>query len=243
VTFDPFHVDLDGVLELSRLHADAATALHEAMGSAAGDATGVDAAHGSIGSRVTGAFGEVLDARRGALRAASNTCDELSHRLGTAVHAYARGDESGAESVRAAAEAMDGGAARGSSGTPIASGSSGPPIDPGPSRATAATGTVGAAESSGVADMLGQAGGHGAQLAQSAGQSLHGLAQTLGQVPEQVTQDVQRAGGSDGPEQPAGVGAYAVDSDDLATEPPVAITPQPPGTSTDGGQAERLSRD
>jgi hypothetical protein len=191
VTFDPFHVDLDGVLELSRLHADAATAMNEATGSALANAAGVDPAHGSIGTRVTGAFAEVLDARHGALKAASNTSGELSDRLGRAVSAYARGDESGAESVRAAAEAMDGGAGHGASGTPAASGSSGTPID---ADAPSPSGAVGAAESSGVGDALGQQGG---QLAQSAGQSLHG------------------------PEEPTGVGAYAAGSDNLATEPPI----------------------
>jgi len=185
VTFDPFHVDLDGVLELSRLHADAAAAMNEATGSALANAAGVDAAHGSIGTRVTGAFAEVLDARHGALKAASNTSGELSDRLGRAVSAYARGDESGAESVRAAAEAVDGGAGHGASGTPVAAGSSGVPIDPGSSGTPATSGAVGAAESSGVADALGR---HGDQLAQSAGQSLHG------------------------PEEPTGVGTYAADS-------------------------------
>jgi len=214
VTFDPFHVDLDGVLELSRLHADAATAMNEATGSSLAKAAGVDAAHGSIGTRVTAAFGEVLDARHGALKAASNTSGELSDRLGKAVRAYARGDESGAESVRIAAEAMDGGAAHGSSGTPVGaaatprSGSSGTPIA---ADAPTPSGAVGAAESSGVADALGQAVG-------------------------------QDAGGSGGPEQAVGVGAYAVDSD-LATQPPAALAPQPPSRSTADEQAERLTRD
>jgi hypothetical protein len=217
VTFDPFHVDLDGVLELSRLHADAAAAMNEATGCALAKAAGVDAAHGSIGTRVTGAFAEVLDARHGALKAASNTSGELSDRLGKAVRAYARGDESGAESVRTAAEAMDGGAPHGTSGTPVAaaatprSGSSGTPIA---ADAPTPSGAVGAAESSGVADALGQAVG-------------------------QVGQD---AVGSGGPEQAVGVGAYAVDSD-LATQPPAALAPQPPSRSTADEQAERLTRD
>ena len=192
MTFDPFHVDLDGVLELSRLHGDAAAALTEATGS---DATGVDAAHGSIGSRVTGAFGEVLEARRGALKAASHTCGELSDRLGMAVRAYARGDQSGAASVRAAAEAMSGGAALGSSSTPI---------DPGAASAPIASGAIGAAESSGIGDALGQ---HDGQLAHTAGESTH--------LPE-----------------PTGVATFAVDSDDLAAEPPI-----------DDEQAERPTRD
>jgi hypothetical protein len=166
VTFDPFHVDLDGMLGLSRLHADAATELNDATGSALARAAGIDAAHGSIGTRVTGAFGEVLEARHGALSAASHTCGELSNRLSMAVQAYARGDESGAESVRAAAEAMD-----------RAPGSSGTPVDPGSSATPATSGTVGAAESGGVADALGQQGG---QLAQSAVQHAGGPEQPTG---------------------------------------------------------------
>jgi hypothetical protein len=231
VTFEPFHVDLDGVLELSRLHSDAATALNGAMGSAKANATGVDAAHGSIGTRVTGAFGEVLDARQGALKAASNTCNQLSDRLGMAVRAYAHGDERGAASVRAAAEAMDGGAARGSSGTPTASGSSGTSIATDSPSVPAPSGTVGAAESNDVADALGQAGQQGSQRAQ-----------TLGQDPDQVLQAVEQIDVPN-PEQSGGVGAHVADSDDLATEAPPDAPPQPPGGSTADEQAERSTRD
>ncbi|WP_319449424.1 MULTISPECIES: type VII secretion target [unclassified Mycobacterium] len=153
MAFDPFHVDLDGVLGLSRVHARAAEALNGSTESALAKSAGADLTHGSIGTRVTGAFSELLDARHEALTAAAHTSGELSQRLAKAVWAYGRGDESGAESVRAAAEAI--GAAPGSSGTPIAAGSSGP------------SGAVGAAESSGVTDALGQAAPQGAQLAQT----------------------------------------------------------------------------
>jgi hypothetical protein len=157
VAFDPFRVDLDGVLDLSRRHADAVASLKKSMGTAATAGAAVDRVHGSIGSRVTGAFGAVLDARQEALNAASHTSDELAQRLGHAVLAYTRGDESGAETVRAAAEAMTGG----SSGTPLPTGSSG---------------AIGAAESSGVGDALGQVGPRGDQLAESAGQPLRARA-------------------------------------------------------------------
>jgi Excreted virulence factor EspC, type VII ESX diderm len=157
--------------------------------------------HGSIGTRVTGAFSEVLDARHEALTAAAHTSGELSQRLAKAVWAYGRGDESAAESVRAAAEAM--GAAPGSSGTPIAAGSSGP------------SGAVGAAESSGIADGLGQAGSQGDQLAQSAGQTVAGAG------------------------LPAGIGADATHSDDLAVAPAAVAPPARP----DDEQAEKLTRD
>jgi hypothetical protein len=199
--FDPFHVDLDGVLGLSRVHADAAETLTGAKESALAKAAGVDATHGSIGTRVAGAFSEVLDARHGALHAVAHTSSELSQRLAKAVSAYSRGDESGAESVRAAAEAM--GAAPGASGTPIDAGSSGP------------SGAVGAAESSGVADVLGQAGQDDGQLVRSAGQALDGA----------------------GP--PTGVGADATRSDDLAVAPPAVAPPARP----DDEQAEKLTRD
>jgi hypothetical protein len=165
VTFDPFHVDLDGVLGLSRAHADAAAALDESTGSALAKAAGIDAAHGSIGTRVSGAFGEVLGARHDALKAASHTSGELSDRLGKAVSAYARGDECGAESVRAAAEAMGGGVGHGASGTPIAVAA---PPDPGPSGTPETSGTVGAAESSGLDGVRGAPGqGVGASVADS----------------------------------------------------------------------------
>jgi hypothetical protein len=200
--FDPFHVDLDGVLGLSQVHADAAETLTGAKESALAKAAGVDATHGSIGTRVAGAFSEVLDARHGALHAAAHTSSELSQRLAKAVSAYSRGDESGAESVRAAAEAMADGVS-GSAGTPIAAGPAVP------------SGTIGAAESSGVADVLGDVGPHGAQLAQSAGQS---LSETV---------------------PPAGVGADAAHSEDLAVAPP-AVVPPPPRPDD---QAEKLTRD
>jgi pilus assembly protein FimV len=166
VSFDPFHVDLDGVLGLSRVHADAAEALNGALGSAAARAAGADTTHGAVGTRVTGAFSELLDARHKALTAAAHTSGELSQRLAKAVWAYGQGDESGAESVRAAVEAV--GAAPGSSGTPIAAGSSGP------------SGAVGAAESSGIADALGQAGPDSGRLAQSAGQTVTGVGMPAG---------------------------------------------------------------
>lgn len=152
MAFDPFRVDLDGVLGLARLHSDAAAALDESTGSALAKAAGMDAAHGSIGTRVTGAFAEVLGARHEALKAASHASGELSDRLGKAVSAYARGDESGAESVRAAAEAMGGGVGHGAAGTPIAAAA---PPDPGPSGTPGTSGTVGAAESSGIGDARG----------------------------------------------------------------------------------------
>jgi pilus assembly protein FimV len=207
--FDPFHVDLDGVLGLSRVHADAAVALKGALGSTAANAAGADVTHGSIGTRVTGAFSEVLGARHEALTAAAHTSGELSQRLAKAVWAYGRGDESGAESVRAATESM--GAATGSAVAPPPSGSSGTPIaagSPGPS------GAIGAAESSGVADVLGQVGPHGDALAQSAGQTAAGAA------------------------PPAGVGADAVDSDELAVAPPAVVPPARPDEA-----AEKLTRD
>jgi hypothetical protein len=198
VSFDPFHVDLDGVLGLSRVHADAADALNGALGSAAASAAGADATHGSIGTRVTGAFSELLDARQVALTAAAHTSGELSQRLAKAVWAYGQGDESGAESVRAAAEAM--GAAPGSSGTPIAA---------------AAPGAVGAAESSGIGDVLGQAGQDSGRLAQSAGQPVAGAG------------------------LPAGIGADATHSDDLAVAPAAVAPPARPGDE----QAEKLTQD
>jgi hypothetical protein len=73
---------------------------------------------------------------------------------------------------------------------------------------------VGAAESSGVADVLGQAGQGDGQLARSAGQALDGA----------------------GP--PTGVGADATHSEDLAVAPPAVV---PPPRSDD--QAEKLTRD
>jgi Excreted virulence factor EspC, type VII ESX diderm len=182
--FDPFHVDLDGVLGLSRVHANAAETLTSAKESALAKAAGIDATHGSIGTRVSGAFSEVLDARHGALQAAAHTSNELSQRLAKAVSAYSRGDESGAESVRAAAATMADGVS-GSSGTPIAAGPSVP------------SGTIGTAESSGVGDVLGEAGPRDAQVTQAAGQSLPG----------------------------AGIGADAAHADDLAVAPPAVVPP------------------
>jgi hypothetical protein len=203
--FDPFHVDLDGVLGLSRVHADAAETLTGAKESALAKAAGVDATHGSVGTRVAGAFSEVLDARHGALHAAAHTSSELSQRLAKAVSAYSRGDESGAESVRAAAEAIAGGV----------SGSSGTPIDPRAATAPVTPGAIGAAESSGIGDLLGQAGQDSGQLAQHAGQTAAGTS------------------------PPTGVGADATRSDDLAVAPPAVAPPARP----DDEQAEKLTRD
>lgn len=253
MSFDPFRVDLHGVRELSRLHADASTELHGALGSATAKDAGVDAVHGAIGAGATGAFGKVLEARHGALQAAAHTSGELSQRLAKAVLAYSRGDEGGAESVRAAAEAMTGGVALGSSGTPIAAGSSGTPIAPDPAPASSpmappiapdsapasgsmgpaiapnaapshdASGTIGAAESSGVADALGRAEPQGVRSTQS----LPEVTQTVGQISGQA----------------GGIGTYAALSDEsLAEATAVAPLPPPSRPATDI-EAERLTRD
>ncbi len=238
MSFDPFRVDLHGVRKLSRLHADAATELHGALGSATAKEAGVDAVHGAIGAGATGAFGKVLEARHGALKAAAHTSGELAERLGRAVRAYARGDEGGAESVRAVAEAMPGNAALGSSGTPIATGSSGTPIaaDPAPASSpmappiapTAApphdaSGTIGAAESSGVADALGRAEPQGDQPTQS----LPEVVQTVGRISEQAS----------------GIGTYAALSDDSLAEATAVAPLPPPSRPAADVEAERLTRD
>jgi hypothetical protein len=157
--FDPFRVDLDGVLGLSRAHADAAETLTGARESALAKAAGADATHGSIGTRVTGAFSEVLDARHGALQTAAHTSGELSQRLAKAVLAYSRADESGAESVRAAAEAMTGGS-------------------------YVSSGVVGAAESTGITDVLGQARPDEGHIARPADQPTGGVGAAAGPLDE-----------------------------------------------------------
>jgi Excreted virulence factor EspC, type VII ESX diderm len=119
---DPLNVQLDGVRSYSQIHDEVVSALSQVMGSAP-EAVGVEMSHGPIASAVSGALSQVLDSRQGTLQITSSSAQTISELLQKAAQMYERGDEKGAATVRAAAEALEG------TNTPDGPGSAGRPAE------------------------------------------------------------------------------------------------------------------
>ena len=177
---DPLYVQPDGVRSYAQIHDEVRAALSEVMGTAAPEVLGVETTHGPIASPVSGALSQVLDSRHGTLQATSTSAQTISELLQKAARMYEQGDQKGAATLKAAAEAMQNADAAGG-------GASG-----------AGAGLVAArrpAQARG-ADMVGQMGSQVGQqvgqMAQSIAQPLQGMAQGLQQVPEQVMQGAQQ---------------------------------------------------
>ena len=183
-------VQTDGLRTFSQTHADIASGLSQLTSAAAPAVAGVETSHGPIASAVSAALGELLGARQGTIQTTATSGNTISELLQKAAQAYEQGDQKGAETLRAAAEAMDdansANAPGGSSavGIPTAAAASAPAAD------------AGGAGSQMMGQMLGQLGQVGqqvGQMAQAAGAPLQALAQPLQQVPQQVMQGVQQA--------------------------------------------------
>jgi uncharacterized phage infection (PIP) family protein YhgE len=176
---DPLYVQPDGVRSYAQTHDEVVAALSEVMGTAAPEALGVETTHGPIASAVSGALTQVLSSRHGTLQATSTSAQTISELLHKAAQMYEHGDQKGAQTLRAAAEAM-----QDSQGAAA----------PGPVGASA--GATGASSAGGGADMMGQmvsqVGQQVGQVAQSVAQPLQGIAQGLQQVPQQVMQGAQQ---------------------------------------------------
>jgi hypothetical protein len=184
VSGDPLYVQPDGVRSYSQIHDEVVAGLTQLMGAAAPEAAGVETSHGDIASAVSAALSVVLRSRHGTMQATSTSGSTISGLLQKAAQMYEQGDQKGAATLRAAAEALEGANA---SGGPGAAGTSGSPDS-------------GDGSGSGGADMMGQMlgqvgqqAGQLGQMAQSAAQPLQGLAQGLQQIPQQVMQGVQQA--------------------------------------------------
>lgn len=175
---DPLYVQPDGVRSYAQIHDEVRAALSEVMGTAAPEVLGVETTHGPIASPVSGALSQVLDSRHGTLQATSTSAQTISELLQKAARMYEQGDQKGAATLKAAAEAMQNADAAGG-------GASG--------AGAAGAASAGAARG---ADMVGQMGSQVGQqvgqMAQSIAQPLQGMAQGLQQVPEQVMQGAQQ---------------------------------------------------
>jgi len=133
---DPLYVQPDGVRSYSQIHDDVATGLSQLMGAAAPEAAGVQNSHGVIASSVSSALNQVLGGRQGTLQATSSSAQTISELLAKAAQMYEHGDQKGAATLRAAAEAM-----QGTQGTSSAGGS--------PASSAGASGAGGGASSGG----------------------------------------------------------------------------------------------
>jgi hypothetical protein len=195
---DPLYVQPDGVRSYAQVHDEVAGALSQLLGTAAPEALGVETTHGPIASAVSGALSQALGRRHGSLQATSTSAQTISELLQKAAQMYEHGDQKGAATLRAAAEAMQDANAAGSAGAAGAAGAG---------SAGAASGAGGGAEM--VGQMVSQVGQQVGQVAQSIAQPLQGMAQGLQQIPQQVgqgaqqlAQQVSQAAGSTGDKAP-----------------------------------------
>jgi hypothetical protein len=184
---DPLFVQPDGVRSW-QIHDEVVAGLTQLMGDAAPEAAGVQTTHGAIASAVSTALSTVLGSRQGTLQTTATSGSTISELLRRAAQMYEQGDQKGAATLKAAAEAFEDANASGGTGAP--------------GRPAAAGGTAAGAPAAGsgggdvMGQMLGQLGQVGqqvGQMAQAAGAPLQALAQPLQQLPQQVMQGVQQA--------------------------------------------------
>ena len=163
--------------------------LSQLIGTAAPAAAGVEMSHGPIASAVSAALGELLGARQGTIKTTATSGNTISELLQKAAQLYDEGDQKGAATLRAAAEAM------GAANSANAPGESSAPGSPIAGAAGAPAAGAGGAGSQMMGQMLGQLGQVGQQVGQmaQAGAPLQALAQPLQQLPQQVMQGVQQA--------------------------------------------------
>ena len=181
---DPLSVQPDGVRSYAQIHDEVVAGLSQLMGAAAPQAAGVQTSHGAIASAVSAALSGVLGSRQGTLQTTGTSGSMIAELLQKAAQMYEHGDQKGAATLRAAAEALEGSQSASASGAP--------------STAAGASGTAGSSGAGGGADMVGQmvsqVGQQVGQMAQSVAQPLRGIAQGLQQIPQQVTQGAQQIG-------------------------------------------------
>src|SRR5262245_13115757 len=137
---DPLYVQPDGVRSYAQIHEEVVGVLSQLTGTGAPEALGVETTHGPIASAVSGALSQVLVSRHGTLQATWTSAQTISELLQRAAQMYEHGDQKGAATLRAAAEAMqNANATGGASGTAGAAGAAGA----GPAGAAAAASGAG----------------------------------------------------------------------------------------------------
>ena len=184
---DPLYVQPDGVRSYAQIHDEVLAGLSEVMGAAAPEVLGVETTHGPIASPVSAALSQVLDSRHGTLQATSTSAQTISELLQKAAQMYEQGDQKGAATLKAAAEAMQNANAAGGASVAGAAGAAG----------SAGAGSTGEASGAGggadmVGQMVSQVGQQVGQMAQSIAQPLQGITQGLQQFPQQVMQSAQQ---------------------------------------------------
>jgi len=180
---DPLYVQPDGVRSYAQIHDEVVGALSQLLGTAAPEALGVESTHGPIASAVSGALSQVLGRRHGTLQATSTSAQTISELLQKAAQMYEHGDQKGAATLRAAAEAIQDANASGAAGAAGSAGAAG-------AAGAGSAGAGGGAEM--VGQMVSQVGQQLGQTAQSIAQPLQGMAQGLQQIPQQVMQGAQQ---------------------------------------------------
>lgn len=191
---DPLYVHPDDVRSYAQLHDEVVAGLSQLIGAAAPEAAGVQTSHGAIASAVSAALSGVLGTREGTLQATGTSGSTISELLQKAAQMYEHGDQKGAATLRAAAEALEG-----------APGSPGVATNPAGASGAGASGAGGSDAMGQILGQVGQQAGQLGQMAQSVTQPLQGLAQGLQQMPQQVMQDIHQAS------QPAGKSVDATD--------------------------------
>ncbi|MCV7152251.1 ESX-1 secretion-associated protein [Mycolicibacterium pyrenivorans] len=168
---EPLSVDTDGVRSLGDIHTAVSARLGVLTAGAPGP-EGVAASHGTIAYGVDTALTAALGSRTGSLNVTRASGAHISELLHQAAMAYERGDQRGAEAIRAAADTI------GKGQGPAAGGGAAGPAAPG--------------SSAGGTDALGQSVGQLGQMGQQLGAPLAALAQPLQQLPQQIMQGVQQ---------------------------------------------------
>lgn len=194
---EPLSVNTDGVRSLAEIHTAVAAGLGSVNNGAPGSAA-VATSHGTIAAAVEAALSGALGSRTGSVTATQNSGARISELLAQAAMAYERGDQRGAEAIKAAADAIARGEAPAGGGAPGAPAGSGGGVPGGGADA--------------MGQMMGQLGqlGQLGQMGQQLGAPLAALAQPLQQLPQQVAQAVQQAAQS---------AAQPTDSDTPPAEP------------------------
>jgi hypothetical protein len=102
---EPLYVQPDGVRSYAKAHDEVVACLARLTGAAAPEAAGVQTSHGAIASAVSTALDSVLSVRRGIMQTTSMSGGALSELLTKAAQMYEHGDQKGAATLKAAAEA------------------------------------------------------------------------------------------------------------------------------------------
>ena len=134
---DELYVQTDGVLSYADIHDQVASGLSQLIGAGAAGAADVRATHGSIAAAVDTALSGVLGTRQGTMQTTATSGTTIGEILKNAARLYEQGDIQGAEKLRAAAEAMAGGAGPGGAAGSGARAAPVPQAAPAPPRAAA----------------------------------------------------------------------------------------------------------